>query len=565
MDDSYRSNILKSLFRRVRIKAFASGENAHTLPLDVNVLKASAYTIYDQPVLWKYNPFTDDAMAHEEDEVPCGFVPREDNPITFLEEDGRTYIVIDALIWTRYTGRLVKIFERDDLEKAISVEIHQKGIEHEDGIEITDYVFTGITILGDWYNPAVKGCKAEMIEFSADKTKFMNLYYGDGQVIDIANTKDASVSGNWSNPRRKLFVPIVDAKNSDQLFNEAYLIHDADSPTLYTSKYPHHVIEDGKLVIHIDGLQAAFSRASQNGIVHGKIKEHLMRHYKELGLNTDNFSEFNLSEEMFVEYSKYLNEGVGDNLTTVNEAVMAELKRICVEKFGEGVEVVSVEDDVIMYTLDGSECTQKFVTAETEDGMTYSFVDDEDDSDDDDDSGDDGEKNPDDGEKPDDEDQDDDQDDGDQEDNETAFEDLKVQFADLTKRFADLEAEHEDAKDKIAKFEEEAEATKEKLEAMSDYEVLKQFKFDTDADNATKSRLAEMEMVYSEIAEKGIVLTDDHREELNQKFSELGNIDAWRNFAKAFALDAMTLSDGAFGMQYPSSGKKSTGSIWDNI
>lgn len=56
-------------------------------------------------------------------------------------------------------------------------------------------------------------------------------------------------------------------------------------------KYPHHVIKDGKLVVSISGVQAAFQRASQQGIVEGDVKAHLLRHYRELGLNEENFQE----------------------------------------------------------------------------------------------------------------------------------------------------------------------------------------------------------------------------------------------------------------------------------
>ena len=37
--------IEKSLFRKVKIKAFATGENAHTLPIEEDVLRRGAKTI----------------------------------------------------------------------------------------------------------------------------------------------------------------------------------------------------------------------------------------------------------------------------------------------------------------------------------------------------------------------------------------------------------------------------------------------------------------------------------------------------------------------------------------
>ena len=48
---------------------------------------------------------------------------------------------------------------------------------------------------------------------------------------------------------------------------------------------------NGELVVNVPGLQAAFSRASQQHIVSGKVKAHLLRHYRELGLDMTNFTE----------------------------------------------------------------------------------------------------------------------------------------------------------------------------------------------------------------------------------------------------------------------------------
>ena len=167
-------NIEKSLFRKVKIKAFATGENCHTMPIEEDTLKRGAKTIYNKPILWKYNKYFDDAMGHEKDEVPCGFVPEtNDNPIRFETDKGRLYIVIYALLWTKYCGKLIDIFERDNNKKDVSVEI--AVIEDEENNfsskpKIKDFVIAGITLLGEMVNPACKGCEAELLEFSENKS-----------------------------------------------------------------------------------------------------------------------------------------------------------------------------------------------------------------------------------------------------------------------------------------------------------------------------------------------------------------------------------------------------------
>lgn len=302
-------SVNESLFRKLRIKAFASGDNEHTMPIKEEVLIRGAKTIYDKPILWKYDKISDDAMAHEEDEVPCGFIKEcEDNPIKFERSDGKLFIVIDALIWTKYSGKLIEIFERDNRIKNVSIEIAtlENGDENKPNIE--EFVISGITILGEWYPPACEGCKSELLAFSKDKDEYLNNKLME-KTIKINNDKKSAVNGEWENPRRKLFVPISKSSNKTSLLKEAYLIGDFknEDPIMSDFKYPHHVIRNGELVLHIRGVQAAFQRASQEGIVKGEIKSHLLRHYNELGLNTENF-DGNVGESNMENNKNNLNE-----------------------------------------------------------------------------------------------------------------------------------------------------------------------------------------------------------------------------------------------------------------
>lgn len=110
----------------------------------------------------------------------------------------------------------------------------------------------------------------------------------------IDNKKESAVSGAWSNPGASLYNQILNQDNYKTILKEAYLIAPVDKiykgphgerPSFSASgiSYPHHVIRDGKLVIHEAGLRAAYSRAEQQGIVKGEVEAHLIRHYKEMG------------------------------------------------------------------------------------------------------------------------------------------------------------------------------------------------------------------------------------------------------------------------------------------
>lgn len=121
--------------------------------------------------------------------------------------------------------------------------------------------------------------------------------------ITIDNTNDSAVTGQWSNPGAPLYDRLLAEPNYKALIKEAYLIapvakiqNDAKDPTSFSASgvgYPHHVIRNGKLVIHRRGVIAAYSRAQQQGIFDGEVKAHLLKHYKELGL----YKESTMEEE----------------------------------------------------------------------------------------------------------------------------------------------------------------------------------------------------------------------------------------------------------------------------
>lgn len=112
--------------------------------------------------------------------------------------------------------------------------------------------------------------------------------------VTIDNTEESSVTGQWSNPGAPLYDRLLAEPNYKALIKEAYLIapvakiqKDVKDPTSFSASgvgYPHHVIRDGKLVVHRRGLIASYSRAQQQGIFDGEVEAHLIKHYKELGL-----------------------------------------------------------------------------------------------------------------------------------------------------------------------------------------------------------------------------------------------------------------------------------------
>lgn len=159
-------------FAKVSLDFFASGMNAHDLYVSEEVLDATAKTIYNVPIVWKYERYFDDAGTHDSEEVPCGFVQEGQEIEKVKLEDGRTMLRAVGYLWKRYSGRLMEILKRDDGEKPVSVEMSVYEMGEKDGKEtLLDYVYEAVTILGSSITPAIPMAGMSVMSFAKEETK----------------------------------------------------------------------------------------------------------------------------------------------------------------------------------------------------------------------------------------------------------------------------------------------------------------------------------------------------------------------------------------------------------
>lgn len=94
-------------------------------------------------------------------EQPIGLVP-ETNEATYEEIDGQTWLSVTGYIWKGYSNEALSIIDNSDF-KGISMEIKVlNGSKDDNGIyNISDFIFRGITVLGDHVRPAIDGAKLE--------------------------------------------------------------------------------------------------------------------------------------------------------------------------------------------------------------------------------------------------------------------------------------------------------------------------------------------------------------------------------------------------------------------
>lgn len=166
-----------SQFSKIRIRAFSDGVTRHGYGFSLNTIKESAFTILGKPILFKYDMWTDDASSHEPEEVQCGFVPKDekDADIQFEYDEvlNKTFLTVNAYLWNVYQEDLIRILQRDDGYKNVSVEMwvidsDETSKKDKGYITVNKFVYNGITILGSSVMEACEGADMEVIKFSYD-------------------------------------------------------------------------------------------------------------------------------------------------------------------------------------------------------------------------------------------------------------------------------------------------------------------------------------------------------------------------------------------------------------
>jgi hypothetical protein len=194
-----------SQFATLKIDAFASGNNRHSLYVSEDTLKRTAKTILEKPIIWEYSPIKDDATTHSKNQIICGFIPK-DSPIEFREmKDSRIMMSVIGKLWVRYAGKMIDIFKRDK-SKSVSVEMEvlEENETSDFGIpELLSYCYQGITVLGEMVIPAIPNACADLVSFAAKEKEeyrmayekeFSNKYYDIDFTIPQSVRKNAQKS-----------------------------------------------------------------------------------------------------------------------------------------------------------------------------------------------------------------------------------------------------------------------------------------------------------------------------------------------------------------------------------
>lgn len=222
-------------FLKLRIKVMHTGLNLNNSNFDSSAVEAAAHTLSNIPLLAFVKRADgedkDDFAGHEyeikitEDDMkfvylgrPIGIVPESNNYAVETDEEGRTFVCVDAYVWKDYANSALDILSQDEVKK-ISMEIIVDDYESTDSyINIKAYKYTGIVLLGEDVKEAMIGAKATVVEFSADSITAMMSELKDAmtkafKVENASNLKTPDISPR---PQIKKEQPVVKEEVSEQ-------------------------------------------------------------------------------------------------------------------------------------------------------------------------------------------------------------------------------------------------------------------------------------------------------------------------------------------------------------
>jgi hypothetical protein len=189
-----------SQFAVVEIYVCHDGNNLHDTPIGLDVIKEAKRTLKNKPLLAGFDG--KDFKGHEpvggdyfKNEVMVGVFP-ESSEMKFVEENGKTFLVAQAIMYKLYAKWAYEVFTKEN-GRAVSMEITvlETYIDEDDGLEhITKFVFNGVTLLGKKHLPACEGADASIIKFSKENASEVYSKHFKAST-DVDNMKCMEISG----------------------------------------------------------------------------------------------------------------------------------------------------------------------------------------------------------------------------------------------------------------------------------------------------------------------------------------------------------------------------------
>lgn len=176
----------------VKMQIVHEGENPKRTSFTKEAIENAKNTIYDKPILAyvKYDENGEplDFGEHEMILVPKIVNGRKTYEIRYIEqpigtfsqnfdlsyekgENGKEYLTATGTIWNRYCKDAYDLLKEGDKQVSMEINVLESEKDKDSGIlNISNFEFLGVTILGDEYSPGIDGANATL-EFARIKTE----------------------------------------------------------------------------------------------------------------------------------------------------------------------------------------------------------------------------------------------------------------------------------------------------------------------------------------------------------------------------------------------------------
>lgn len=206
------------------------------------------------------NDFGDHELYRDEDghyrynTYPIGTIPESANQwVEFVaDSEGKEvmYLCSDALLWKRQHKEFSKIIEMEQMSVSMEVQITSGKFSDDKVLEVDDFFFTAVTVLGEDVTPAFHDASirtfAEQIEFQemmSELKEYMKQFEG-GNGMPQTHFEEATVEATVEQPQQESEQPKEETK-----VEEAPKVEEVDYKALYE-----------KLVKESESMEAEYGR-----------------------------------------------------------------------------------------------------------------------------------------------------------------------------------------------------------------------------------------------------------------------------------------------------------------
>lgn len=170
------------LFSVYEARAFHTGRNRNGYDVTPEAVQKAAKYFCNLPLYCMLNRSKDDFVEHyrkgkdfihtDNDVHVFGIIP-ETTQITFSEENGKNYVILDVIIFKNLLPSITSILEDRKFNIKLSIEFFliDQEVDADNYIVVNEMIPNAIVALGDGIEEGMQGSRLDLVRFVGDKTE----------------------------------------------------------------------------------------------------------------------------------------------------------------------------------------------------------------------------------------------------------------------------------------------------------------------------------------------------------------------------------------------------------